>query len=247
MQTVILAAGTGSRLKNLTTEIPKALVTVAGKPLLAYAIRFAKEFGADDIIVVTGKFREKVEAFLRSIQVPGLRWTHNPEFHRQNLYSLGAARPWIGGDFLLMNTDHVYGRAISLRVRGQAEDLTAFCDQDRLLGADDMKVDLAPNGHLRAISKTLTTFQRGYVGMTFCAASRLPSYFEAFDRVAQRAGDKAVVEMILADLAERGQPPRVGDISGIGWLEVDTQEDHEHAEAAILANPDRYPAVEVMA
>jgi choline kinase len=244
MQTVILAAGTGSRLKNLTTELPKALVPVAGKPLLAYAIRFAKEFGADDIIVVTGKFKEKVEAFLKRVAAPGLRWIHNPQFLLGNLYSLGAARPWLQGDFLLMNIDHIYGQGIARLVRKQAQDLTAFCDQDRALGDDDMKVDLAVDGRLRAISKTLTTFQRGYVGMTFCGGSHLATYLESFDRVASRSGDKAVVEMILADLAERGQAPRVGDISGVGWLEIDTADERDRAEAAIRQDPDRYPTLE---
>ena len=41
MQAVLLAAGLGSRLGSLTERIPKALITVGGEPLLAYAVRFA--------------------------------------------------------------------------------------------------------------------------------------------------------------------------------------------------------------
>ena len=73
-----------------------------------------------------------------------------------------------------------------------------------------MKVALGPEGKLGAISKQLTEFDRGYVGMTYCPESMLETYFEAFDRVARRHGDQAVVEMVLGELAdaEGDQVPR---------------------------------------
>jgi NDP-sugar pyrophosphorylase family protein len=46
VQVALLAAGLGSRLGALTERLPKALITVAGEPLLAYAVRFAQAAGA---------------------------------------------------------------------------------------------------------------------------------------------------------------------------------------------------------
>jgi choline kinase len=243
LQAVILAAGTGSRLGALTESIPKALIPVAGIPLLSYAIAFARNAGAEKTIVVTGKFKEKVEAHLSELGQSNLTWVHNSRFLLGNLYSLGAARPHIQGDFLLLNTDHVYGKPVAARVREKTIGITAFCDHDRKLGADDMKVELSPDGRLKRISKTLTKFEVGYVGMTFCSASEQKTYFESFDRVESRVGEKAVVEMILADLADRGLSPGIGDISEIGWLEIDTPEERQRAEAEILGNRDRYPFI----
>ena len=54
MQAVLLAAGLGSRLGSLTEQIPKALISVGGQPLLAYAVRFARAAGARTITVVGG-------------------------------------------------------------------------------------------------------------------------------------------------------------------------------------------------
>jgi choline kinase len=241
MQTVILAAGTGSRLKHLTTELPKALIPLSGIPLIRYAIGFAAAVHPGEVIVVTGAFREKVEAVLREVRHPKLRWVHNPDFLKGNLYSLGAARSLVSDGFLLMNTDHVYRRAIADKVAAQCRELTAFCDQDRKLCADDMKVLTHPDGRLAEISKGLTRFDRGYVGMTFCPHHMLSSYWAVFDRVAAAQGEKAVVEMVLADLARQGTPPMAGDISGVGWLEIDTPDELAAAEAALAGHGGEFP------
>ena len=92
MQVVILAAGTGSRLKDKTTSIPKALIPVAGRPLLAYSLRFAQMAGGEEIIVVVGCFAEKVVALLNELKLPNVRWVENRDYLKGNLYSLGAAR-----------------------------------------------------------------------------------------------------------------------------------------------------------
>ena len=65
-----------------------------------------------------------------------------------------------------MNVDHIYRPAIAERVAVAAREVTGYIDTDRTLGADDMKVSRDEAGHIRAIAKTLTTFDCGYVGMT---------------------------------------------------------------------------------
>ncbi len=240
MQAVILAAGTGSRLQHMTESIPKALVPVAQKPLLAYTLAFARLAGCEEIVVVVGAFSEKVVDFLSGLRLSDVRWVENPDYLIGNLYSLGAARPEIRQDLLILNTDHVYRREIAGMVRSQCSDLVAFCDRDRDLGADDMKVSLNGAGRLKDISKQLSSYDRGYVGMTFCPERLFPEYFQAFDRVEKEYGDRAVVEMVLGDLAKNGCPPAVGDISGIGWLEIDTPDEHASAEKAILDASDDF-------
>jgi len=244
MQAVILAAGTGSRLRHMTESLPKALVQIASRPLLAYTVAFAQLVGCDDILVVAGAFGDDVIKTLEAFNLPKLRWVRNSDYLIGNLYSLGAARQEIHSDFILLNTDHVYHRDIALKVRSQCEQLVAFCDQDRDLGNDDMKVSLTKNGRLGSISKQLTTFDRGYVGMTYCPGKSLKSYFEAFDRVAEKFGDSAVVEMVLGELASSSNPPNVGDISGVGWLEIDTPEEHKQAQLTIESRPEDYAVVE---
>ena len=49
MKAIILAAGKGTRLGDLTKEIPKPMLPINGKPLLEYIIRYLKENGINDI------------------------------------------------------------------------------------------------------------------------------------------------------------------------------------------------------
>ena len=54
MVVVLLAAGLGSRLGPLTRALPKALIQVAGRPLLLHALAFAERLRPSRIIVVGG-------------------------------------------------------------------------------------------------------------------------------------------------------------------------------------------------
>jgi NDP-sugar pyrophosphorylase family protein len=63
---MIFAAGLGSRLKPITDTMPKALVPVAGKPLLEHIILKLKNAGFDEIIVNVHHFAEQIIDFLQS-------------------------------------------------------------------------------------------------------------------------------------------------------------------------------------
>jgi choline kinase len=243
MPVVLLAAGLGSRLGSLTERLPKALIAVAGDPLLAYAVRFAQavqSVGSDgdtagEIIVVGGFGYELVTAEVAQRKLP-VKLVRNPDFKDGNLVSLFAARPSVGGGgFLIMNIDHIYRPAIAAVVAPAADDVTAFVDRDRTLGDDDMKVALDGQGRVSRIAKTLTAFDRGYVGMTKVPAAAAARYWAEADRAQALEGRAIHVERVLARLAESDRPPLTRDISGHGWLEVDLPEERERAELALRA------------
>lgn len=60
MKAMILAAGLGTRLKPLTDSMPKALVPLAGKPLLYYTIKKLISEGVSQIIINVHHFHELV-------------------------------------------------------------------------------------------------------------------------------------------------------------------------------------------
>jgi choline kinase len=231
MQAVLLAAGLGSRLGSLTANIPKALIPVGGMPLLAYAVRFAETAGARDITVVGGYGFDQVK---REVEARGLRvrLVQNEAFRDGNLVSLMTARPYVSGELLLMNIDHIYRPAIAGLAGRPVDEITAFIDTDRKLGADDMKVRREA-GRVREISKTLASWDSGYVGMTKVPAAALPRYWSEADMALRDEGRAIHVERILARLAAAGEGPACRDISGHGWLEVDLPEERAHAEEAL--------------
>jgi choline kinase len=234
MQVVLMAAGFGSRLGALTAQLPKALVDVGGEPLLVHAVRFAEKVAPDEIIVVGGVGFSLVERAVEEHHLP-IALVENTAFRDGNLLSLFAARPRIAGDFLLMNVDHIYRPAIAALAAAPAAEVTAFIDTDRQLGADDMKVVRDASGRVRAIAKTLSDWDAGYVGMTRVPAAALARYWAAADDTLAADGRAVHVERVLARLADTGAPPATRDISGHGWLEVDTPDERAAAERALAA------------
>jgi choline kinase len=232
MQAVLLAAGLGSRLGALTEHIPKALISVGGEPLLVHAVRFARAAGASGIIVVGGYGFDLVAAEVAQRELP-VTLIENRAFRDGNLVSLQAARALVVDEFLLMNVDHIYRAPIAALASADATDVTAFIDIDRTLGADDMKVERDARGRVARISKTLTTFDAGYVGMTKVPVAAADRYWAAVQAAQAEEGRAIHVERVLARLADEGHPPLCRDISGHGWLEVDLPEERAHADAVL--------------
>lgn len=64
VKALLFAAGLGTRLKEHTQNRPKALVDLAGKPLLQHAIEHLKSFGITDITINVFHFAEQIITFL---------------------------------------------------------------------------------------------------------------------------------------------------------------------------------------
>jgi len=64
MKAMIFAAGLGTRLKPLTDNMPKALVSVNNRPLLAHTIQYLKAAGIENVVVNVHHFADQIEKSL---------------------------------------------------------------------------------------------------------------------------------------------------------------------------------------
>ena len=65
MKAMVLAAGLGTRLRPLTNDRPKALVTVGGRTMLEIALARLRQFGVTEVIVNTHHYGEMIREYLR--------------------------------------------------------------------------------------------------------------------------------------------------------------------------------------
>ena len=70
MQAVILAGGKGTRLGELTREIPKPLVQVGNVPILEHQLNLLKEYDITKSLIIVGHLHKKIEDFVKD----GSKW-----------------------------------------------------------------------------------------------------------------------------------------------------------------------------
>ncbi len=109
MKAIILAAGRGSRMKDLTDERPKCLVELRGKPLLEWQLAALREAGISDIGLVTGYRRELLSGRADAE-------FHNPRWQHSNMVtSLSCARQWLAAEPCIVSYSDIFYEASAVR------------------------------------------------------------------------------------------------------------------------------------
>jgi len=107
MKAMILAAGQGTRLQPLTRRTPKALVPVAGRPMIDYSLLLLKRYGIHEIIINLHHLGDQIESYLGDGKRLGLQITYSEE---PELLDTGGgllkAKPFLqDSTFIVINTD----------------------------------------------------------------------------------------------------------------------------------------------
>jgi len=108
MQTVILAAGQGTRMRPLTDSLPKPMLPVADRPMVAHAADAAVAAGASELLVVVGYEGEMVREYFGDSYrgVPVTTVTQNEQ--RGTADAVDTASDHLDGPFAVLNGDNLY-------------------------------------------------------------------------------------------------------------------------------------------
>lgn len=66
VKAVIIAGGQGTRIRTINSEIPKAMIPVAGKPVIEYQVTLAKRYGITEFIFVIGYLGQQIRSYFGS-------------------------------------------------------------------------------------------------------------------------------------------------------------------------------------
>lgn len=126
MKAIILAAGRGSRLGNITDQKPKCLTKVAGVSLLDWQHAVLNSAGIEDINVITGYLSDV-------ILKKGYKTLYNPDWYKSNMVmSLMLAIENIEPPFIISYSDIIYGREIINNLIQSKSDLSVAYDKNWL-------------------------------------------------------------------------------------------------------------------
>jgi MurNAc alpha-1-phosphate uridylyltransferase len=245
MEAMILAAGAGTRLSPLTDQTPKALIPVAGRPLLSHVMDRLLAAGVTRIIVNVCHHGETIEAFIRNNTPPGVEIALSPE--PDGPYDTGggllaaAALFRRDGPFLLHNVDvlseiplgkllathnaarsRAGGRLVaSLAVQHREGNRKLLFDGNGLLGWENRGPDGTVSDSRQVREPVGPVTHWSFTGMHVLE----PAVFE----LADRTGTFSIITWYLA-LAEGGYRIQPVDVSGYGWIDVGTHERMVEAE-----------------
>jgi len=109
MQAVLLAGGVGRRVFPLSTNNPKPMFKILGKPLIVHAIENLKEAGLNDIVVVVGPNGDPIKQYLKDGTALGVNVQYS--FQKEPLgmaNAIEAVGDKLEDNFFVVNADDIF-------------------------------------------------------------------------------------------------------------------------------------------
>ena len=124
IKSIIVAAGLGSRLKQHTENLPKCMLDFNGKTLLQRQVAAYKDCGINDITVIRGYKKEK-------INYKNLNYVTNDDFKNNNiLNSIFYAEKNINGNVIISYSDILFDSNVVKRLIDSDHDISVVVDID---------------------------------------------------------------------------------------------------------------------
>lgn len=239
---IILAAGSGSRLRPYTDDRPKSLVPFGSLTLIERQIATLRAGGIDDISIVVGY---RAEAF----QSLGLPLIENPHWDVTNMVeTLFCADAALRSDTIVAYADIVYEPKVLSALLESSAPVSVIVDRqwrrywelrfaDPLADAESLRLD--PLGKIIDIGNKvddidsieaqyigLMRFQDNGIDLLRRTRAELGKVRRAW--MDKRPLEKAYMTDLLMEMVLTGHPPQSVPIDN-GWLEIDTVSDYETA------------------
>ncbi|MGE5246593.1 MAG: NTP transferase domain-containing protein [Betaproteobacteria bacterium] len=235
-QTVILAAGLGSRLAGAEAGTPKPLHTVAGLPLVVHALAHARASGCDEAVIVIGhegaRVRQAVEALDGGLAV---RFVENPDPTTPNGESLLVAEPYTRERFYLQMVDHLFAAPVLLQLPFSIPTPDARTVGSLLVDrAPGPELDLADATKVRLEGDRVTAIGKAVEPWDAIDAGCFALTRGVFDALrGVSPPEPRTVSSAMRQLAAR-RALAFADLGSVRWVDVDTPADRETAERLLL-------------
>jgi choline kinase len=225
------------RLRPLTDERPKCLLTVGQRTLLQRTVDGIIAAGISELVVVTGYRAQMIRDFLTS-HYPDLtiHFIDNPDYaHNNNIFSLWLTRPYTEGrDFLLLDSDILFDPQIIPAVLSAEGSALALNRHE--LGEEEIKVIVDDQNRVVEISKVCSIEQAigESVGIEKMEAGYSAALFRELEQMIEGEGLIDIFyERAFERLIPQGHTFTVVDTTRYFSIELDTVEDFENAKKLI--------------
>ncbi len=223
MKAIIMAAGIGSRLKEINGDRPKCLIDANGISLISRSVALLHERGITDICVITGYKSELIHQELQS----RVNYLHNPYFQVTNsIASLWLARDLLCDDVILMNADLYYQIEVLDTAIAQTGCAVMLSDSTRIDDAD-FRFGVMGNRILKT-GNQLTNLETDceYVGIVRIDKSFIGTFKNRLETMIMKGDFNNWWEGVLYAFIDEGVDIYHKDVAGSFWTEVDHMGDY---------------------
>ncbi len=236
MKLVIIAAGHGSRLRSVSHDMNKTLLTIHGKRLIDILLNNAVKCGLQDVVIITGYQNQVLmQALDNHSHNLKLTFIHNPDWQQPNGISVLAAKPAIPKEeeYMISMSDHFYSAKLMEKIKNSSlgnniANVGLDFRIERIFDLEDgMKVKTLETKEglkVKKMDKKLLNYDAIDCGVFKCRYNFFQSLVIAKDKLKGSLSDACNV--LINDEKMGGV-----DIGEEFWLDVDTPESVQYLQS----------------
>ena len=249
MQAIILAAGMGKRLKELTRNNTKCMIKVNGVTLIDRMLHQIENQHLSRIVIVVGYQGQKLIDYIKTMNIKTqIIFINNQIYDKtNNIYSLALARDWLmKDDTLLFESDLIFEDSVLEELINDPRETLALVDKYESwmdgtcvkLGEDDSIEAFIPSkkfkfNEIRDYYKTVNIYK---FSKNFSETHYVP-FLDAYQKA---LGENEYYEQVLRVITMLDKPViKAKCLDGQRWYEIDDIQDLNIAESIFTEDEDR--------
>lgn len=248
MQAIILAAGMGKRLKELTRNNTKCMIKVNGVTLIDRMLHQIQSQNVSRIVIVAGYEREKLKDYISTLGIKTpIVYIDNPIYDKtNNIYSLSLASDYLcQEDTLLFESDLIFEDAVLDVLVNDPRPTLALVDKyESWMDGTCVKIDENDNisafvpgkkfkfNEIKDYYKTVNIYK---FSKEFSESHYVP-FLKAYEKA---LGENEYYEQVLRVITMLDNPGiKVKRLDGQRWYEIDDIQDLDIAESNFAPDED---------
>ena len=251
MQAIILAAGMGKRLKELTHDNTKCMVQVCGETLIERMLRQQDRLNLERIVIVVGYQGRRLIDFVSSLDIKTpIEFIENPIYDKtNNIYSLSLAKErLLEDDTRLFESDIIFEDSVLDALAQDPRPTLALVDKYEpwmdgtcvRLSGDDEIIEFIPGKKFNHLDsgdcyKTVNIYK---FSREFSRNAYVP-FLEAYQKA---LGENEYYEQVLMVIAMLNNSElRAKRLEGEKWYEIDDIQDLDIATSIFASDDEKLP------
>ncbi len=248
MQAVILAAGMGKRLKELTHDNTKCMIKVNGVTLIERMLGQIDKHHLSRIIIVVGYEGEKLKEYISTLNISTpIEYVDNPIYDKtNNIYSLALAKDYLASDdTLLFESDLIFEDSLIDELLNDSRDTLALVDKYESW-MDGTCVKISENDDIEAFVpgkkfkfNEIKDYYKTVNIYKFSKHFSETHYVPFLDAYQKALGLNEYYEQVLRVITMLDNPEiKAKRLSGQKWYEIDDIQDLDIAESIFSPDDD---------